>query len=71
MRINKIISQSRRDFTAEYVCDNCGATHVGSGYDDTFFHQTVIPKMVCKTCGKTAGSNYRALAPKYDDRMVV
>ena len=71
MKIKNILSQSRRDFTAVYVCEHCGHEEKGSGYDDTFFHNSVIPKMKCKKCGKTADENYRPLAPKYPDGQVV
>ena len=71
MKIEKIISQSRRDFTAVYVCEHCGATKEGGGYDDGNFHMNVIPAMVCKSCGKTAADNYRPLATKYPDGMQV
>jgi transcription elongation factor Elf1 len=71
MKIKEIVSQLRRDFTAIYECEHCGATHQGSGYDDSNFHQNVIPKMKCKSCGKTAGENYRPLTTKYPDYMVI
>ena len=61
MKINKIISQSRRDFTAEYECEHCGHTHKGSGYDDANFHQNVIPNMACPSCGKKAPENHSPL----------
>ena len=71
MKIKKIITQSRRDFTAIYECDHCGKTVEGYGYDDTYFHVTVIPKMMCSSCGKTAGEDYRPLTTKYPDGKVV
>ena len=71
MRIQKIESRSRRDFHAIYECEHCDATESGSGYDDNNFHQNVIPKMVCKSCGKTAPDNYCALATKYDESAIV
>jgi len=67
MRIKKIVSQSRRDFTAIYECEHCWNTHEASGYDDVYFHQKVIPDMECPVCKKKAGSSYRALAPKYPE----
>jgi len=67
MKINRIISQNRRDFTAEYVCEHCGHKSTGHGYDDTFFHQSVIPAMQCTECGKVADENYRPLTTKYPD----
>ena len=65
MKIDKLLSQNRRDFTAIYVCEHCGATKTQSGYDDDRFHAKIIPAMLCETCGKAAPGNYRALATKY------
>ena len=69
MKIKTIISQHRRDFTAIYVCEHCGATRRGSGYDDAFFHSTVIPDMVCPaaSCGKKSGAEYRPLTTQYPE----
>ena len=71
MKINKILSQSRRDFHAIYECEHCKHTFEGGGYDDSYFHQSVIPKMKCGKCGKTAGDDYRPLTTKYPDFQVV
>lgn len=71
MKIQRILSQSRRDFTAVYECEHCGDTHEGRGYDDSNFHQNVIPSWPCAKCGKKADDSYRALATKYPDGMVV
>ena len=71
MKIIRILSQSRRDFTAEYECEHCGSIQKNGGYDDSNFHQNVIPKMKCKKCGKTAGDDYRPLATKYNEWEVV
>lgn len=71
MRIKRIISQNRRDFLADYECENCG--HVEehkSGYDDANFHNNVIPAMKCPKCGESANSldsNYRPLTTKYPE----
>mgnify|MGYP004417318838 CR=1 FL=1 len=67
MRIKEILTQSRRDFTALYECEHCGETHEGSGYDDSNFHQNVIPDMVCGKCGKKAKEDYRPLTTKYPE----
>ena len=67
MKIKEILNQTRRDFTALYICEHCSYEYKGSGYDDTNFHQNVIPKMECKQCKKTSPENYRAYAPKYPD----
>ena len=71
MKIQKITSQSRRDFHAIYECEHCGDTYEASGYDDANFHQNVIPKFKCKKCGKTADENYRALSTKYPEGQQV
>jgi hypothetical protein len=71
MKIKNILSQNRRDFRAIYECEHCGHTHDGSGYDDSYFHNTVVPKKVYPACGKTADINYSPLATKYPDGMQV
>lgn len=52
--INRI-SQHRRDFYADYKCEECGhiENHI-SGYDDTYFHTEVVPAMKCKKCNKSS-----------------
>ncbi len=53
MKIKEILSQNRNDFTAMMVCEHCGEEHkLTTGYDDANYHDNVIPKMVCKKCGK-------------------
>ena len=71
MKIDKILNQNRRDFTAVYVCEHCGHKETGRGYDDANFHQNVIPDMACKSCGKKAGNDYRPLLTKYPEGMQV
>jgi primosomal protein N' len=71
MKIKTIISQYRRDFRADYECEGCG--HIvenAQGYDDAYYHQTVIPKMECPKCGQSAislKSDYRPLMTKYPE----
>ncbi len=71
MKIKEILSQSRRDFTAIYVCEHCGYEEKGYGYDDTHFHEKVIPAKVCPKCGKIAPENYRALTTKHPDEAFI
>lgn len=52
MQIKEILNMNRRDFTAIYKCEHCGDENEGSGYDDSNFHNNVIPNMICKNCGK-------------------
>lgn len=67
MRIKEITYQNRRDFKAIYECEHCGEQEVASGYDDSNFHENVIPTFKCNKCGKKAKENYRALSTKYED----
>lgn len=71
MKIKTILSQIRRDFNAIYKCEHCGDEYEGIGYDDSFFHNEVIPAKTCKKCGKTADEDYRPLTTKYPDNKVV
>jgi hypothetical protein len=51
MKIEKMISQHRRDFSAEMKCEFCGHTELNEyGYDDRYYHDEVIPNMECKKC---------------------
>ena len=66
MKIQKILKQHRRDFTAIMECESCGQTDLNRhGYDDAAYHQLVIPAMKCKLCDKTADDSYRPLTTKY------
>jgi len=72
MKIKEILNQSRRDFRADYECEHCGHIEKNkSGYDDTHFHQNVIPKMKCTNCGKVSPEGYRPLTTKYEEHVVV
>ena len=71
MKIKEIFSQTRRDFNAIYECEHCGNTEYGSGYDDAYFHKSVIPNMPCEKCGKTTPDSYRPLGTRYPEGMQV
>lgn len=71
MKIKKINSQIRRDFTAIYECEHCGNTETHEGYDDEYFHRNVIPQMVCVSCQRTADDNYRPLTTKYSANQTI
>jgi transcription elongation factor Elf1 len=62
MKIKAITWQHRRDFTAIYECQFCGHIKSGSGYDDSYFHNSVIPDMKCEKCGKS--TNFESYAEK-------
>ena len=72
MKIKQINSQHRRDFWADLECEHCG--HVvknHSGYDDQYYHESVIPTIKCPKCGKTASDDYRPMGTKYAAHEVV
>lgn len=71
MKIKSIKSQHGRNFTAIYECEHCGNEESGYGYDDNHFHSSVIPKEICKKCGKCADEKYRPLDTKYPDGVQV
>lgn len=53
MFIFKVTFQMGRDFCAVMACEHCGSSQdMSHGYDDSFFHDKVIPAMCCKLCGK-------------------
>ena len=72
MKIKKILSQHRRDFSATLKCEHCGHEQkLSNGYDDSNYHENVIPEMKCESCGRNADDNYVPNATKYPDGMVV
>ena len=71
MKIKKKLSQNRRDFRAIYVCEHSNCEHESSGYDDNYFHQTVIPDMTCKSCGKKAPKEFVPETPKYPSHLTL
>lgn len=75
MRIKQMISQYRRDFKALMECEFCSQTEMNtSGYDDTYYHEKVIPDMKCKSCGKSTTSEGGEVIPqatKYPDGFVI
>ena len=67
MKIKEMLSQNRRDFSAIFECEHCGATEKRTGYDDTFYHSYVIPDLRCPKCGLQASEDYEPRATKYAD----
>lgn len=57
MIIKEKLRQSRRDFWAIYQCEHCNyETGEESGYDDSYFHNEVIPNRECPECGESSNS---------------
>ena len=71
MKIVEIISQMRRDFRAIFQCEHCNKCETLTGYDDSYFHQKVIPEMKCKNCGEKSPESYRPLSTKYEDGITL
>lgn len=72
MKIKRKLSQHRRDFTAIFVCEECGTESVIAGYDDAYYHGTVIPKLKCPKCGKSSndmGIKNEPMATEYPEGM--
>jgi len=56
MKIIKEYDHHRRDFWADMECETCGHVEKNiSCYDDSNFHQNVIPNIPCKKCGCKSG----------------
>ena len=71
MKIKEMLWQNRRDFKAMFECEHCGFTEIRTGYDDDFFHNTVVPNIKCFKCGKTASDTYEPREPRYKDWEIV
>jgi len=54
-----------------FECEHCGFTEIRTGYDDDFFHNTVVPNIKCFKCGKTASDTYEPREPRYKDWEIV
>jgi hypothetical protein len=53
MKIVRITSQHYNDFSADIVCEHCNAeAKLKGGYDDHYYHNSVLPRITCKNCGR-------------------
>ena len=53
MKIKKIISCLGNDYSAVMVCEHCGHECIDEhGYNDSFYHNKIIPNMICLNCHK-------------------
>lgn len=72
MKILKKISQSRRDFTAILICEHCKhEQELKTGYDDSYYHENVIPKIKCKKCDKIASDDYQPQKTVYPEGKII
>jgi len=67
MKIQKMLWQHRRDFRAIFICEHCGHTQEIIGYDDSYYHEKVIPDMECPNCKKKAPDTYEPRATRYSE----
>lgn len=53
MRLIEITYSHRNDFSGIIECEHCLSTEkLTSGYDDDYYHNSVIPAKKCKSCKK-------------------
>ena len=53
MKIKQYGNTYNNDFYATYECEHCGhVTGSLAGYNDSYFHNHVIPGRFCPSCGK-------------------
>lgn len=77
MKLIEKLHQSRRDFQGKYQCEFCNHIETDkncNSYDDTYFHQHVIPAMKCKKCGASTFSENRTVEnakTKYSDHFQI
>jgi len=52
MRIKEYTFEHRNDFYAIMECEHCGHEQENKGgYNDSYYHNRVIPEMKCNSCG--------------------
>ncbi len=71
MRIKKILRRHRRDFFAIYQCEHCDHKSEGSGYDDSNFHDYVVPEMKTPACGEVSPDSYAPRAANFAEHTVI
>ena len=72
MKIKEITSRNRRDFTAILKCEHCWNEDIlRSWYDDSYYHNNVIPNIKCKTCNQKAWEDYKPKQTKYSEWDII
>lgn len=55
MQIHDLSGSIGRDLYGKIKCQHCGAVEkLSGGYDDHYWHNSVLPAMHCKSCGKNS-----------------
>lgn len=67
MKIQKVTNTIGRDFWAIIECEHCNSTEkLSGGYNDSYYHNSVLPAIKCKACGK-ARAETRQVTGGYND----
>lgn len=59
MKIQTIRDQLRNDLYGTLVCEHCGASQKFVGYNDHFWHRSVLPNVRCNACGCNSAADRR------------
>lgn len=74
MKIIKTYNWSRRDFTYDAECENCGTVEKAiGGYDDNNYMNNVLPQMVCNKCNHSSNTlgTYKEMQTKYNPNQII
>lgn len=65
MKIKAISACYGRDLYGTLECEHCGSTQkLTGGYDDTHWHQNVLPAFHCQSCNKNSAGETPSEAVK-------
>ena len=74
MKITKKYDWNRRDFRFDSKCEGCGHEETkNSGYDDSYFYNSVMPDRKCDNCKKSSKDlgTVEITTPKYDPNLTL
>jgi len=57
MFVSSVTDTINNDFYCIYECEHCHHKQKGYGYNDSYFHDKVIPSKTCPECGKNREGN--------------
>ncbi len=61
MRILDLSGSLGRDLYGKLQCEHCNAIEkLSGGYDDSYWHNRVLPSFHCKSCGKNRAGEVKA-----------
>lgn len=71
MYIETILDRIRRDIKIIIKCEHCDYSFETWGYDDTHYHNVVVPNMECPQCKAKASGIYKPRTPRYPDEVII